>query len=74
MVRAAAGLGVRRVRLTGGEPLVRDSLPEPVAAIARTPGIEKVSLTTNGLLLARYFAGQRPLRRREAHTPPGFSD
>jgi len=54
VVQAAARLGVRRVRLTGGEPLVRADLPDLVAAIARTPGIEEVSLTTNGLLLARY--------------------
>lgn len=54
VAQAAARLGVRRVRLTGGEPLVRSDLPDLVAAIARTPGIEEVTLTTNGLLLARY--------------------
>jgi len=54
VVRAAAKLGVRRVRLTGGEPLVRSDLPDLVAEIAGTPGIKEVTLTTNGLLLARY--------------------
>jgi cyclic pyranopterin phosphate synthase len=54
IVRAAVDLGVRRVRLTGGEPLVRADLPDLVTAIARTSGIKEVSLTTNGLLLARH--------------------
>jgi cyclic pyranopterin phosphate synthase len=65
VVQAAAGLGVRRVRLTGGEPLVRGGLPELIAVIAHTPGIEEVSLTTNGLLLARHAAAlaQAGLRR-----------
>ena len=53
-VWAAANLGVRRVRNTGGEPLVRAGLPDLVATIAHTPGIEEVTLTTNGLLLARH--------------------
>ncbi len=53
-VRAAADLGVRRVRLTGGEPLLRAGLPDLVADLARTPGIAEVTLTTNGLLLARH--------------------
>lgn len=51
VVAAAAELGVRRVRLTGGEPLVRRNIPALVRALAQTPGIEEVSLTTNGLLL-----------------------
>ena len=65
VVQAAAGLGVRRVRLTGGEPLVRAGLPDLVATIARTSGIEEVSLTTNGLLLARHAEAlaQAGLRR-----------
>jgi GTP 3',8-cyclase len=51
VVEAAAVLGLRKLRLTGGEPLVRAGLTELVAALARIPGIEEISLTTNGLLL-----------------------
>ncbi len=54
VVHAAAALGVNKVRLTGGEPLVRHGLPDLVRLIAATPGIDDISLTTNGLLLARY--------------------
>ena len=46
VVQAAARLGVRRVRLTGGEPLVRAGLPGLVAALVNVAGIEEVSLTT----------------------------
>ncbi|MDO5142515.1 MAG: GTP 3',8-cyclase MoaA [Eubacteriales bacterium] len=52
IVEAAAALGVRKVRLTGGEPLTRKGLPALVGAIKAVPGIRTVSLTTNGLLLA----------------------
>ncbi|HEY1654448.1 MAG TPA: GTP 3',8-cyclase MoaA [Candidatus Tumulicola sp.] len=52
IVRAAAQAGVRSIRLTGGEPLLRRDLHQLVAAISATPGIENVSLSTNGLLLA----------------------
>ena len=55
----AAGLGVRTIRLTGGEPLVRRDLHELVRLLAATPGIAEVSLTTNGLLLAEQAAGLR---------------
>jgi GTP 3',8-cyclase len=51
IVRAAASVGVRTIRLTGGEPLVRRNLSRLVAAIASIPGIEDVALSTNGLLL-----------------------
>lgn len=50
-VRLAAQQGVRKVRLTGGEPLVRKGVVDLVREIAATPGIEDVSLTTNGILL-----------------------
>lgn len=56
LVRIAADLGIRRVRLTGGEPTVRAGLVELVREIASTPGIEDVALTTNGLLLDRLAA------------------
>ncbi len=52
VVRVAAGLGVAKIRLTGGEPLVRRDLPALVARLASIPGIADVGLTTNGILLA----------------------
>jgi cyclic pyranopterin phosphate synthase len=48
----AAGLGVRTIRLTGGEPLLRRDLAALVALLVAAPGIDEVALTTNGLLLA----------------------
>ena len=54
VVRIAAGMGLRRVRLTGGEPLVRNGITQLVRWIAETPGIEDISLTTNGMVLAAY--------------------
>ena len=47
-----AGLGVRKLRLTGGEPLLRRDLPELVRKLAAVPGIDDIALTTNGSLLA----------------------
>ncbi|HZC29048.1 MAG TPA: GTP 3',8-cyclase MoaA [Gaiellaceae bacterium] len=49
-----AALGVREVRLTGGEPLVRRDVPELVRMLASIPGVEDLSLTTNGILLRRH--------------------
>jgi len=49
----AAQLGVERIRLTGGEPLVHPHIVEIVAHLATIPGIQEVSLTTNGMLLER---------------------
>jgi cyclic pyranopterin phosphate synthase len=54
LVRVASGLGVRRVRVTGGEPLVRRDVDLFVAALAAVPGIDDLSLTTNGVLLASF--------------------
>lgn len=48
----AAGLGVRTIRLTGGEPLLRRDLAALVALLVAVPGIDEVAVTTNGLLLA----------------------
>ncbi|MGI8607448.1 MAG: GTP 3',8-cyclase MoaA, partial [Gaiellaceae bacterium] len=53
LVGIMAGMGVDEVRLTGGEPLVRRDLPTLVEMLARTPGVEDLSLTTNGVLLDR---------------------
>lgn len=51
-VRIAAPLGLRKLRLTGGEPLVRRDLHRLVKLLADVPGIEDIGITTNGLLLA----------------------
>jgi cyclic pyranopterin phosphate synthase len=51
-VRVAAPLGIDKLRLTGGEPLLRRDLPRLVRMVADVPGIKDVGLTTNGLLLA----------------------
>jgi len=59
VVRVAAGLGIRSVRLTGGEPLLRSTLAALVARLAALPGIEEVAVTTNGLLLAEQAAALR---------------
>ena len=48
----ASGLGIRKIKLTGGEPLVRIGLAELVKMIKAVPGIEQVTMTTNGVLLA----------------------
>ena len=52
---APAGLGVRFLKVTGGEPLVRRDCCQLVAALKAVPGIEKVTLTTNGVLLGQYL-------------------
>jgi cyclic pyranopterin phosphate synthase len=53
IVRAAAAIGVRSLRLTGGEPLVRRDLPRLVAMLAAIPGIDDIALSTNGILLTQ---------------------
>lgn len=50
--RIMAPLGVNKIRLTGGEPLVRQDLPKLVKSLAGIPGIQDIGLTTNGILLA----------------------
>jgi GTP 3',8-cyclase len=52
IVGTMATMGLRRVRLTGGEPLVRRDIAELARMIARTPGIDDLSLSTNAVLLA----------------------
>ncbi|MCU1235986.1 MAG: cyclohydrolase subunit MoaA [Candidatus Solibacter sp.] len=68
-VRIAAGLGIRKLRVTGGEPLVRRDLPVLIERLAKIPGIQDLALTTNGVLLgeqaeALHAAG---LRRLNVH-------
>ncbi len=52
IARIAVGLGVSKLRLTGGEPLLDKKVPDLVRALARLPGVEDLALTTNGSLLA----------------------
>ncbi len=52
LVDVFARAGVERIRLTGGEPLLRRDLPELIAMIARKPAIRDLALTTNGVMLA----------------------
>lgn len=59
VVRAFARLGVRRVRLTGGEPLLRRDLPELVGRLHAIAGIEDISLSTNATQLARHALALR---------------
>ncbi|NIR36730.1 MAG: radical SAM protein, partial [Actinobacteria bacterium] len=51
IVRTMAGMGLERVRITGGEPLVRKELSTLVRLIADVPGIRDIALSTNGVLL-----------------------
>jgi cyclic pyranopterin phosphate synthase len=59
VVRVAVGMGFRKFRLTGGEPLVRADLPEIVRTMAATPGVERIGLSTNGTRLAALAATLR---------------
>ncbi|OAS24391.1 GTP 3',8-cyclase MoaA [Paenibacillus oryzisoli] len=54
IVRILARLGVRKLRLTGGEPLVRKNLEQLIGRLSQIPGIEDIALTTNGI----YFASR----------------
>jgi cyclic pyranopterin phosphate synthase len=53
LVKLFAGLGFHKFRLTGGEPTIRANVVSLVEAMAATPGVEKIAMTTNGLLLDR---------------------
>lgn len=59
VTRIFASVGVSKVRLTGGEPLLRHGLPDLVARLSRVPGVEDLALTTNGLLLERHVSALR---------------
>src|SRR5262245_6698009 len=88
-VRVAAPLGIDKIRLTGGEPLMRRDLHKLVRMLAPIPGVRDIGLTTNGLLLARqarelFDAGLRrlnvsldtldPARFRELTRRDGIDD
>ena len=59
IVRTMAPLGLRRIRITGGEPLVRRDLPLLIRKLAAIPGIDDIALSTNGVLLAEQAAELR---------------
>ncbi len=59
LVRVAASLGVDKIRITGGEPLLRRAVPELIARVAAIPGIRDVAMTTNGFLFARHAEALR---------------
>jgi len=54
LARLFVRLGVRKLRLTGGEPLLRANLPDLIGDLTDIPGVDDVALTTNGVLLGRY--------------------
>lgn len=59
IARAAVEIGISKIRITGGEPLVRKGCVDFVALLRSIPGVRDISLTTNGLLLAGYAADLR---------------
>jgi len=59
LTRLFVELGVRKVRLTGGEPLLRANLPELVGELTALEGVDDVALTTNGVLLSKFAAELR---------------
>src|SRR5690242_15559053 len=54
LARVFARAGVKKLRITGGEPLLRPNLPDLIGDLTSLPGIEDIALTTNGMLLAKY--------------------
>ena len=66
LARLFVELGVEKLRITGGEPLLRASLPQLVGRLAAIPGLRDLTLTTNGVLLER-LAARAGRRRAAAH-------
>lgn len=54
LARLSTSLGVRKLRITGGEPLLRANLSDLIGDLSTLPGIDDIALTTNGVLLAKY--------------------
>ncbi|HJP39017.1 MAG: GTP 3',8-cyclase MoaA [Gammaproteobacteria bacterium] len=59
VTRLFAGLGVSKIRITGGEPLLRPGLTDLIGDLSRIEGIEDIALTTNGILLGQHAAALR---------------
>lgn len=87
--KIVAAMGVNKIRITGGEPLVRKDLPKLIQGLANIPGIQTIGMTTNGVLLKGYaqelkYAGLthlnisldslRPLRFKKITLRNNFSD
>jgi cyclic pyranopterin phosphate synthase len=56
IVKVAVHHGIRKVRITGGEPLVRKGISSLVAQLSAIPGVDDLAMTTNGIFLAKYAA------------------
>ena len=61
LIRIAAGLGVSKVRITGGEPLTRRGIVDFIQAVPKIPGVRDVGVSTNGTLLAREITPNRTI-------------
>lgn len=61
LCRIMAGLGIRKIKITGGEPLVRRGMVSFLKGVKAIQGIERVTLTTNGLLLGAYLDEAEPI-------------
>lgn len=55
VIEALAPVGVEKIRITGGEPLLRKGVPELIGRIVKTPGVREVTMTTNAFLLGRHI-------------------
>ena len=71
--RLFAALGVRKLRLTGGEPLLRANLADLVGDLTAIPGIEDIALTTNGVLLAQHAVDLHANGLQARHREPGHA-
>ena len=71
LVRIFVGLGTDKVRLTGGEPLVRTGLEKLIAMLSAIEGIDDLTLTTNGYLLSPEGPGSQGRRPPADHRQPG---
>ncbi len=67
LVRILSSLGITKVRLTGGEPFVRPDFMELIRAIVKTPQVEEVHITTNGILTARHIPELKQLGVRSVN-------
>ena len=72
VARIFAGLGVRKLRITGGEPLLRPGLPDLIGDLTGIDGIGDIALTTNGILLASACRGAEGRRTGQGHGQPRF--
>ena len=67
VAQALTGMGIDKIRLTGGEPLLRSDIPRLVGEIARLEGLRDFALTTNGVLLPQYACGLKRLGLRRVN-------